>query len=458
MKSRIHYILILLLLGFNTQAGEYKPLLEDGKQWRIGWVHRYLIDVPGCTMEKYVIQADCTIKEAVEMDGEICRRIEIRTLGSEDVREEFILEKDGVISLHTKLLNSESVPEILRFTRMMDFNCQVGDSLLRLSELATAYNYKEKDRTYNVVSDIKTTTDRVGTKRKEIIFNNNYGSGSWVEGIGVSTHSCMLGGPSGFASNQADYLFTIDCKKDGQTLFTFQDFNTPNAYNVLDPKVITPGKSWTLARGGKEFTVTVDRDTLLIPGFLGKVLKSSEGKEYVVAEEGDRVHAFFDHLGSPDPEINALTIMDCTSDRYIRRCDAATGRPTDINFITGGDYWMPKEVREKVVGGRTFKEHIIVSSKHPTKVVASWVEGVGAPDSRSWATVLPEGEEVIRLIDCRENGEVIFTAKDFSYPASIDEIASSNNAEQTIYDLHGRQVKSPGRGFYIIDGKKRFLK
>ena len=40
----------------------------------------------------------------------------------------------------------------------------------------------------------------------------------------------------------------------------------------------------------------------------------------------------------------------------------------------------------------------------------------------------------------------------------IESIASQNTESKTIYDLSGRRVQNAGKGLYIVNGKKMFIK
>ena len=40
----------------------------------------------------------------------------------------------------------------------------------------------------------------------------------------------------------------------------------------------------------------------------------------------------------------------------------------------------------------------------------------------------------------------------------IEDINAENENVKTIYDLHGRRIENPTTGFYIINGKKTFVK
>ncbi|MDE7335262.1 MAG: hypothetical protein K2N10_02970, partial [Muribaculaceae bacterium] len=303
---------------------------------------------------------------------------------------------------------------------------------------------------YQYATDERVIVDTNGEERREIIFGSHYAS--IVEGIGSSIASAWLNClGNGFRSSNGglDY-YLIECRKDGKTIFTNEDFALPYRFGLQTVKTLTPGKSWTMTRGDEEFTVTVDRDTL-IHGVSAVVLKSSENHEYVAAEENGRVYVFADHFGPADPMENALLLSPRGS---FRRTTWTTG--TFAASDSSNDSLYCRDFNKLTTGGRTFSEYLF--EDRSGEVVASWVDGVGAPDSKSWAVVMPENFQTLRMIDCRQDAEVIFTAEDFTYQSSIREVSADQAARQGVYDLQGRRVANPNRGLYIINGQKQLIR
>lgn len=90
-----------------------------------------------------------------------------------------------------------------------------------------------------------------------------------------------------------------------------------------------------------------------------------------------------------------------------------------------------------------------------------WVEGVGS----NWTLSYPYGvltttDFHATLLECRKNGEVIFTLDDFSLPANTAAGTHFPENHKTLtdcrlFDLQGHRLKSPTRpGLYIRDGRK----
>lgn len=466
MKKYFQAIFVAAL-AVSAQAAEYKPLLEEGKSWIMAraWYNSGIV-YPATRMDEYVIQLECTVDEPVEIEGEQCWRLIVKELGSDkalknnlfDVDDWIFREKDGELSLYAPYENN---PNESNFVTVWNIDCNEGDSLLIEGDYP---NKNPATWLYHYISEVKTTKDAEGAERIEQIIDwvcdpYRYNLGSFVEGIGSATCSPLMFFFDDFRSIDGGIVYyMIECRKDGKTIFTNDDFTVPYRYGLQTVRNITPGKSWTMARGHDEFTVSVERDTL-ISGVSCTILKSSEGKEYIVAEEQGRVYYLPEHLGPANPLLMAIPIGGGTEDGYkhVKRMEMSTGSIVSCPIAVRNEYlWTGSGINRLTVGGRAFSEYLFEDSEG--EVVASWVDGVGAPDSRSWAVVMPEDFEPLRMIDCRQDGEVIFTAEDFTYQSSISEVTAPEAARRGIYDLQGRRVATPTRGLYIVDGQKRLIR
>ena len=436
-------------------AGEYKPLLEDGKSWLMGCSVRVgFYGIPGSRslMKKYVVYCEYSVDGDVEKEGKLCKRIVAKTEGEDEIFAEYFLhEEDGVVSIYDDYRKSENKDP---FTPVLDIRANVGDSILTIPAGDSAWleEYLQKypnsrDEFYRIPSAVGTSVGSDGIERREIFF----GDESWVEGIGARSQWSWLYSPMAISDGSSRNSYLVECRKDGKTIFTNKDFANPVSLGLETARTITPGKSWTMARGEDVFTIEVDRE-IVADGIHWRVLKSSEGKEYIVTEESGCLYAFLPQLGKPN-SYNGFLVSDLGG--LVYRADATTRQ-----FLFDKEIWKRSAINELTVGGRTFSEYLYEYLDEDTdgEVVASWGDGVGAPDSKSWAVVMPEDFQTLRMIDCRQDGEVIFTAEDFTYQSSISEVSADPTVRQGVYDLQGRRVATPGRGLYIINGQKQLLR
>lgn len=74
----------------------------------------------------------------------------------------------------------------------------------------------------------------------------------------------------------------------------------------------------------------------------------------------------------------------------------------------------------------------------------------------------PENCHVTAMVINRETRQIENAVRrsftELGYESSISEIEAVSSAAQGIYDLQGRRVANPGRGLYIVNGKKTLLK
>ncbi|MDE6010849.1 MAG: hypothetical protein K2F87_05350 [Muribaculaceae bacterium] len=92
------------------------------------------------------------------------------------------------------------------------------------------------------------------------------------------------------------------------------------------------------------------------------------------------------------------------------------------------------------------------------------VDGIGAGSDLVW-TDLPTGLRVVpvrTLLECRQDGEVIFTKEDFDaleVPGVNVEVSilEAESSEAPLYDLMGRRVTEPIPGSIYIRGGKKFI-
>ncbi|MDE6223004.1 MAG: leucine-rich repeat domain-containing protein [Muribaculaceae bacterium] len=424
------------------EAAEYKPLLENGKSWTIGRTMRWgSYREHNARMPRYQMVNTYEVAGDTIVEGLACKVIAIRNSLNESLPKYILHEEAGVISLYHESYYKKP------FVKLLDFNVVVGNDL-KVNPIDVMEQVWDYDKVYCTPTNEKFAKGVDEVTRNEIVFNGS----SWVEGIGAS-HDNWLVYNAVFPTtiDLALGRYMIDCRKDGEIIFSNKNFACGSNEGLLGAKTVTPGKSWTMARGAELLTFSVDRDTL-VSGVLCRVITCSDGKEYIVTEENGIVYGFSDRFGNANPDYNAFPI-------------SGEGEVQDVIFRVDGEkcaymnteYWKISDIKNLNVGHRSFNEYLITADSSSDEVIASWVEGVGAPDARSWATQMPEGYD-LRMIDCRQDGEVIFTAEDFTHQSGIREVSADSAKRAGAYDLQGRRVDHPTRGLYIINGKKTLLK
>lgn len=480
-------------------AREYLPVLEDGKSWTIG---RYGYD--------YASRKDFSHLEAPYLKFEVTgdtvilgKPCKIVTCGNTNY---FLYEETGKLYYYHEFQKytgpGSAYEKAAGFSEYADFNAQVGDSL-RCYYSEDLLHEENPYRTY-VPTNVATVTDLNGTERKEIQFRlderhfdfNHYllsdsetafsdryvpfvsqepkpRGFSWVEGIGITRSDKALSRSAIMAANglPPGFHFIVECQKDGKTIFRNSDFGVKADYGLLSARTIVPGRSWTVEQNGKQFTVAVERDTCVvvhIPNaydsrYIFRVLSSSDGREFLATENDDYIYCYSKSLEEKEDATdgienkyvhNALPIVQ------FNKTDRSNTRKIvglDFDDLSICPKFHVSDIQTLTVNGNDFLEYTVTGEGTGERF--SWVEGVGAADSNAWISVMPAGHEY-KLIDCRQDDEVIFTADDFSIPStmqsSITEIAAPA-AGGAVYDLQGRRVTNPTRGLYIINGHKTLL-
>ncbi|MDE6228698.1 MAG: hypothetical protein K2M40_02780 [Muribaculaceae bacterium] len=467
MKKRLLLALVASASMLSTAAADYKPLLEDGKKWTCqydgtNWLgfNRYSL---GIGMAYFTHQFSAEVAGDTIIDGKQCKRILCSNSNLYGVGNEFFLHEEGETVSILSCQSENVIEPVTKFIPLMKFNVSVGDKLswyyyyegLSYDEFMDKYypDQPKDEDSYSYVQTISTVKGIDGVERREIAIDGS----SWVEGVGFSCgHNLIAMIISGSAPYNPMSFKTIDCSINGQSIFKQKDFALQFGKVSSTEKLFTPGKSWTMARGNEEFTVSVVGDTL-VNSVVCTVLADSYGKKYVVSEERGVAYGCFDHYGDANPLSNAVPLINCglAVNSVCYRYDfGAEYNPNDLEYQHRHECKV-QSVNTLTVNGVDRKEWVLEDESG--NVVATWVEGVGAPDARSWAMQMPADYD-LRMIDCRQDGEVIFTAEDFTHQSGIREVSTDGAKRTGAYDLQGRRVDHPTRGLYIINGKKTLLK
>ena len=160
----------------------------------------------------------------------------------------------------------------------------------------------------------------------------------------------------------------------------------------------------------------------------------------VIYEESGKVYVW---EGPESPEIFSLML-----DFNMEKGDMTMGDLDKVKYKDVVNAWG--EERSRIVFG----------SKDAKGIPMIWVEGVGSSIDfyfTHWA--LPTGGISIRyLLECYENGRLIFTRDDFAknLPTGVAaNVADVPNVDTRTFDLSGRRIYSPKSGeIYIMSGEK----
>ena len=105
-----------------------------------------------------------------------------------------------------------------------------------------------------------------------------------------------------------------------------------------------------------------------------------------------------------------------------------------------------------------------IKFRNSYKDVSVWVEGIG-PCNNYYSTPLPvptNGYMGDRMLECYDNGKLIYTADDFLKGWDTNGIAlptAEKTAGGTTYDISGKPTNAPHKGeIYIKDGKKQVMR
>lgn len=249
--------------------------------------------------------------------------------------------------------------------------------------------------------------------------------------------------------------------------------------------IVEDGRSWLMGRvtsvfseeqNGEQcsyFTAKVTGDTI-VNGLACKKIKQhfpeggTEDVTYVVHEDNGTIRLLLDHpdtfgidLYVKEGEFFDIMSFNFYDEQYVDRyCAYNNSKDSPLKATL---------VNTHVINGYKHNEYSIEISDMPGTVLSCWVEGIGASWSdpyTSWITFFPYTTPSrptftgAYMLECSQNGEVIFTAQDFSMPveyANIRDIhsAQDKSASSLIFDLQGRQIAQPQRGqIYIRQGKK----
>ena len=214
--------------------------------------------------------------------------------------------------------------------------------------------------------------------------------------------------------------------------------------------MLTNGKEWkcrdvNVMMGNHDFTVTVCGDSI-VDGLVCKKLlyKYEEGSGYAdryeaAYEENGKVY-LCDEMGKREKFILLLDFTISEGDKVASGMEAVD---EDVATVDG------QQVRR-----------LKFDSSAADGITTIWVEGVGASVNRfcttmEWPT---NGYVGSYMLECRDNGRLIYTAEDFQKGWLVNGITTTeavSNRTSATWDLSGRRIKTHNiKEVYIKDGKK----
>ncbi len=127
--------------------------------------------------------------------------------------------------------------------------------------------------------------------------------------------------------------------------------------------------------------------------------------------------------------------------------DGGTGHPLEIYEFIGAPF---HKVTIKSVDnhGRELANEYKYAPRGETFVV-------GLPYRRNYTITDVQGREALKNITADAEVTIVYT-KDTEL--GIEEVSAADSSSVPVYDLQGRRVITPGRGIYIIDGRKQLCR
>lgn len=412
-------LLIFTLVCTCTNAKVYKPLFTNGKMWKGISIYK----------EEPLYNANFTVTVSGDtiINGKTCKKLhfDVATVsGSKNQYDMVVYEDNGKVYTYNWFYYDNG------FVPVLDFSLQKGDKIADGSQAAIEDDYTEVD----------------GQKVHRTKFGKKDASGVypvWVEGVGPNTNFYYTP-PTSTPLRGVDPKYLLECYDNGKLIYSADDFMKEWDTNTYKP-LLTDGKSWKWETHHEMWnkdtyaTITVCGDSIVGGKKCKKLLFgdiSDEDSYYKVAYEDDgAVYTYYDN-------------------KFVKVLDFNM----QIGDVTDGGHY--KVVDKDVVDleGETVRRIKLQLNDWSDKYIV-WTEGVG-PNTNYYYTALAivDGTSQ-RMIECRDNGKLIYSADDFMQGWGTNGIAApavGKASHGTTYDLSGRATTTTKRGeVYISDGKKR---
>jgi len=462
------------------EAREIPRILTEGKSWIIADVER---EMSGVTMGITALSRIAVERDSI-IDGKVYKVMSKCPVDAEDMKTwTLAYEENGV--LYSGFFYSDLESGGIGMYKMLDMSLDEGGSANVLYSSAGSEDGKVVGSLE--VTKVKTITVN-GKEVRELITKYDTGipcTNSYVEGVGAAREEWLTAFPEPITLTGKVYSYMIACYQGDECIFTADDFTIPGKTAQQTAPLLTEGKSWLFDRmyynsadgSGvrKVFEVKVCGDTLVGP-FLCKKLSTVQvdpetfepaGDPGVITayDYGSRVYELSGY-NKDEQKLSVSPLMDFAliEGNVQERCPAG-----HYNEVLGKEHNLSvKEINTLTVNGVERKEIVLTSNAGPDGTPVCWVEGIGS-SADVWISLQPDadGQEYpagnARMIECRQDGEVIFTADDFTYKyehASIRELtAGSAPADGALYDLLGRRILRPAKGqIYLQSGRKHLAR
>ncbi len=236
MKNQITRLIVIIaaiatLCGIKAVGAEqeYLPILEDGKSWVLVEKRRPLY--PG---EKDVAYYDVSVVGDTTLGNKQCKKVSIVGRDGANSYSDILYEENGKLNRVVYIGYG-----IYSFVPLIDMTLEKGDKV----PIQTGYDYPpEVIPDYFVeIRDSGSVTTTDGIDRKVLDVTDGYshqsgvdGTEVWVEGIGCNGDIWLTLFP--IPGNSIVIYSYIDCcMKDGEVLFTKEDFDRLlGKYNGID--------------------------------------------------------------------------------------------------------------------------------------------------------------------------------------------------------------------------------
>ena len=241
--KKYYAILMLVFYLDNALAQNYRPLLEEGKQWIVAGVHADWAGSPFLGYGQYDIY---TLRGETTMYGQawkqlFCYKMDEQGNKGEESRVALLREDDGKVYFYD---TADKKGKLL-----MDFNATKGD-MLTIEERAVSMWDDTPSRTFadtKVVNISMYNYSGTELKRLDLTWTEDTDlqgttcEFTWVEGVGEINQEPFSNGPSQSISTFVPHL--ADCQVNGEILYrndTFYNYMQKTLPDIFGTGISSP--------------------------------------------------------------------------------------------------------------------------------------------------------------------------------------------------------------------------